>query len=45
MYVGCVLPALQVAQARSDVLHGDLPAAAAKLQRAVDVDQSMGYME
>lgn len=35
----------QVARSRADVLHGDLPAAAAKLREAIDVDQSMGYME
>lgn len=40
-------PALptQMARARSDVLAGDLPAAATKLQTAVKVDQDMGYME
>ncbi len=38
-------PILQVAQARGDVLHGDLPAAAAKLREAIDTDQAMGYME
>jgi hypothetical protein len=40
-----IMPALQVARSRADVLHGDLPAAAAKLREAIDVNTAMGYME
>jgi hypothetical protein len=39
------MSAMQVARSRADVLHGDLPGAAAKLREAIDVDTAMGYME
>lgn len=44
-YVYQLLLLVQVAEARRDVLHGKLPAAARKLSSAINIDHTMGYTE